>query len=198
MTKRLVVGITGASGVVYAQRAIQLLAGGDVEVHLTISESAGVVLWREQGIRVDLSPEGFRLSDLIGTDAPNVVYHYVKNVAAPIASGSFRTMGMMVVPASTGTCGALANGMATNLIHRAAEVCLKERRKLVLVPRETPLSTIHIENLLKLSQAGAVVLPAMPGFYHQPKTLADQVDFVVTKLFDQFDMDMGLIERWQG
>ena len=121
-----------------------------------------------------------------------------KNVAAPIASGSFRTAGMMLVPASTGTCGALANGISTNLVHRAAEVCLKERRKLVLVPRDTPLSTIHLENLLKLSHAGAVILPAMPGFYHRPETIRDQVDFVVTKLFDQFDLDVDLIRRWQG
>jgi len=197
-TRRIVFGVTGASGVIYAQRALELLAKSPFEVHLSISESACVVFEREQGIRLDLNPDRFCLADLIGFTASNVVYHHFRNVAAPIASGSFRTEGMMLVPASTGTCGALANGISTNLIHRAAEVCLKERRKLVLVPRETPLSTIHLENLLKLSQAGAVILPAMPGFYHAPQTIRDQIDFVVAKLFDQFDIDAHLIRRWQG
>jgi 4-hydroxy-3-polyprenylbenzoate decarboxylase len=197
-TRRIVLGVTGASGVVYAQRALQLLAQSEFEVHLTISESAGVVFDREQDCRLNLDANRFCLRDLIGFDATNVIYHHFKNVAAPIASGSFRTDGMMLVPASTGTCGALANGISTNLIHRAAEVCLKERRKLVLVPRETPLSAIHLENLLKLSQAGAVILPAMPAFYHRPQTIRDQVDFVVAKLFDQFDLNFDLIRRWQG
>jgi 4-hydroxy-3-polyprenylbenzoate decarboxylase len=196
-TKRpYVVGITGASGVLYGQRLLELLAQTDLEVHLTISESAAVVFARELGLRLDL--DAFRIGDLLGRDAANIVYHHVRNIAAPIASGSFLTAGMMIVPASTATVGALANGIATNLLHRAAEVCLKERRKLVLVPRETPLSTVHLENLLRLSQAGAVILPAMPGFYHQPKTLGDQVDFVVTKLLDQFGLDFDLIRRWRG
>lgn len=197
-TRRLVVGVTGASGVVYARRVLELLAQSDWEIHLTLSESAAIVCERELDVHLDLDPKRFRTSDLIGFDPPNVIYHHFRNVAAPIASGSFRTEGMILVPASTGTCGALANGISANLVHRAAEVCLKERRKLVLVPRETPLSTIHLENLWKLSQVGAVILPAMPGFYHRPQALSDQVDFIVTKIFDQFGIDLDLIRRWQG
>ena len=194
--RRVVIAITGASGAVYGQRTVRLLARADVEVHLVISTAALTTLRIERGIELD--PDDFRLADLIGFDAENVVYHDVRDIGASIASGSFRTMGMMIVPCSTGTVGAVANGLSMNLIHRAADVCLKERRKLVLVPRETPLSTLHLENLLRLSQAGAVVLPAMPAFYHHPKTLDDQIDFVLAKLFDQFDLDFDLIQRWQG
>ena len=194
--KRLIVAMTGASGAVYAERVLSLLSKTDIEVHLTISEAATITLRKERGITVDL--EAFRIADVIGTDAPNIVYHHYRNVGASIASGSFRTMGMIVVPCSMGTAGAIAHGLSMNLIHRAADVCLKERRRLVVVPRETPFNTMHLENLLRLSQAGAVVLPAMPGYYHNPKTIDDQIDFVVTKLLDQFDLDFDLITRWQG
>ena len=165
-------------------------------MHLVISEAAGLTLRLERGIEVDL--DDFDVKDLIGFEAENVVYHHHRNVGASIASGSFRTMGMMVVPCSTGTAGAVAHGMSMNLIHRSADVCLKERRKLVLVPRETPLNTMHLENLLRLSEAGTIVLPAMPAFYHHPKTLDDQIDFVLAKVFDQFDLDFDLMQRWQG
>ena len=195
-TSRLVVAITGASGAVYGERAVALLARSDVEVHLTISQAASITLRRERDLHVDL--DDFHLSDLIGFESDNVIYHDVGDVGASIASGSFRTMGMMIVPCSIGTAGAVANGLSMNLIHRAADVCLKEKRRLVLVPRETPLNTMHLENLLRIAQAGAVVLPAMPAFYHGPKTLDDQINFVLAKLFDQFDLDFDLIRRWQG
>jgi 4-hydroxy-3-polyprenylbenzoate decarboxylase len=194
--KRLVVAITGASGAVYAERTLQLLAQTDIEVHLTISNAAVVTFQKERGRKIDL--DDFAIADLIGEDADNVVYHPTSNIGASIASGSFRTMGMMIVPCSMGTLGALAAGLSMNLVHRAADVCFKERRKLVIVPRETPLATIHLENMHKLSAAGAVILPAMPGFYHDPRTLDDQVDFVVSKLFDQFDLDFNLMKRWEG
>ncbi|GIX05726.1 MAG: flavin prenyltransferase UbiX [Candidatus Poribacteria bacterium] len=195
--RRIVLAITGASGAVYGERALELLSQmDDLEVHLTISHAATITLLRERGRQINL--DRFRVCDLIGRDAENVVYHHYRNLAAPIASGTFRTIGMMIVPCSMSTAGALAHGIAQNLIHRAAEVCLKERRRLVLVPRETPLSTIHLENLWRLSQAGAIILPAAPGFYHQPRTLEDQVDFIMTKLFDQFEIEIGRIRRWQG
>ncbi len=194
--KRLVVAITGASGAVYAERTLQLLAQTDIEVHLTISNAAVVTFLKERDRKIDL--DDFAIADLIGADADNVVYHPTSNIGASIASGSFRTMGMMIVPCSMGTLGALAAGLSMNLVHRAADVCFKERRKLVIVPRETPLATIHLENMHKLSAAGAVILPAMPGFYHDPRTLDDQVDFVVSKLFDQFDLDFNLMKRWEG
>ncbi len=194
--KRLVVAVTGASGAVYAERALQLLAQTDIEVHLVISSAAAVTFLKERDRKIDL--DDFAIADLIGVEADNVVYHPNSNIGASIASGSFRTMGMMIVPCSMGTLGALAAGLSMNLVHRAADVCFKERRKLVIVPRETPLATIHLENMVKLSAAGAVVLPAMPGFYHDPRTLGDQIDFVVAKLFDQFDLDFNLMKRWEG
>ncbi|MGD9856431.1 MAG: UbiX family flavin prenyltransferase, partial [Planctomycetaceae bacterium] len=119
-----------------------------------------------------------------------------QDFTAGIASGSFPTDGMVICPCSMGTLGALAGGLSTNLIHRAAEVHLKERRKLVLMPRETPLSTIQLDNMHKLSAAGAVILPAMPGFYHQPQSIADLIDFVVGRICDQLGVDVDLTHRW--
>ncbi len=194
--KRLVVAITGASGAVYAERVLQLLAATDIEVHLVISNAAAVTLLKERNRKIDL--DDFDIVDLIGAEADNVVYHLNSDIGASIASGSFRTMGMMIVPCSMGTLGALAAGLSLNLVHRAAGVCLKERRKLVIVPRETPLATTHLENMHKLSTLGAVVLPAMPGFYHDPHSIDDQIDFVISKLFDQFDLDFSLMRRWEG
>ncbi|MBI1927628.1 UbiX family flavin prenyltransferase [Candidatus Poribacteria bacterium] len=167
----------------------------EYEIHLTISNSGATALWEELQIRVDL--DHFRLESLIGKSAEQVMYHHQSDIAAAIASGSFRTEGMIIAPCSMGTIGSIAAGISRNLIHRAADVCIKERRKLVLVPRETPLSSIHLENMLKLSQLGVVVLPAMPGFYHFPQTVDDQINFVITKLLDQFGIDTGLIRRWK-
>ena len=194
--KRLVVAVTGASGAVYAERVLQLLAQTDIEVHLVLSNAAALTFLKERNRKIDL--DDFELADLIGIEADNVVYHPNTNIGASIASGSFRTMGMMIVPCSMGTLGALAAGLSMNLVHRAADVCLKERRKLVIVPRETPLATTHLENMHKLSTLGAVVLPPMPGFYHDPHTIEDQVDFVISKLFDQFDLDFNPMQRWEG
>ena len=194
--KRLIVAITGASGVVYGIRLLKILAHQkEFEVHLTVSRSGATALWEELQIRVDL--DNFEFASLIGFDSELVVYHRESDIAAPIASGSFRTQGMIIAPCSMGTLGSIAAGISRNLIHRAADVCIKERRKLVLVPRDTPLSAIHLENMLKLSRIGACILPAMPGFYHFPKTVDDQIDFVVTKVLDQFDIDAGLIQRWK-
>lgn len=194
--KRLIVGITGASAVIYGVRLLEILARcEDIEVHLTISTSGVRALWEELQIELDINE--FRLDSLIGSDSERVIYHHESDIGASIASGSFRTEGMIVVPCSMGTVASIAAGISRNLIHRAADVCIKERRKLVIVPRETPLSTIHLENMLKLSRAGVCVLPAMPGYYHFPKTVDDQINFVVTKILDQFDIDTGLIQRWK-
>lgn len=194
--KRLVVGITGASGVIYGVRLLDVLNQLNVyEIHLTISNSGMRALWEELEIRVDL--DSFRIESLLGRRSDQVVYHHESDIAAPIASGSFRTDGMIVAPCSMGTVGSIAAGISRNLIHRSADVCIKEKRKLVLLPRETPLSPIHLENMLKLSQLGVCILPAMPGFYHFPKTVDDQINFVITKALDQFGIDSGLMRRWK-
>ena len=194
--KRIIVGITGASAVIYGVRLLETLTRcDDYEIHLTISDSGARALWEELQIRVDL--DDFRLESLIGYSSDQVIYHHQSDIGASIASGSFRTVGMIVAPCSMGTIASIATGISRNLIQRAADVCIKERRKLVLVPRETPLSPIHLENMLKLSRIGVVVLPAMPGFYHFPKTVDDMINFVVTKTLDQFDIDVGLIQRWK-
>ena len=194
--KRLTVGITGASAGVYAIRLLQVLTEHeDIEVHLTISASGARALSEELQIEINLN--NFALESLIGVSSPRVIYHHESDIAAPIASGSFRTEGMIVVPCSMGSIAAIANGISRNLIQRAADVCIKEKRKLVLVPRETPLSPIHLENMLKLSQIGVCVLPAMPGFYHFPKNVDDLLNFVVTKILDQFGIDTKLIQRWK-
>ena len=194
--KRLIVGITGASGVIYGVRLLEVLTQLEAfEIHLTISDSGSRALWEELQIRVDL--DNFNLESLLSNSSDRVVYHHQSDIAASIASGSFRTEGMIIAPCSMGTVGSIATGISRNLIHRAADVCIKERRKLVILPRETPLSSIHLENMLKLSQLGVVVLPAMPGYYHFPKTVDDMINFVITKLLDQFEIDTGLIQRWK-
>lgn len=194
--KRLIVGITGASAVVYGVRLLEVLAKReDMEIHLTISSSGARALWEELKIEVDIND--FKLRSLIGIDTEQIIYHQESDIGASIASGSFRTEGMIVVPCSMGTVAAIAAGISRNLIQRAADVCIKERRRLVIVPRETPLSSIHLENMLKLSRVGVCVLPAMPGFYHFPKSVDDQINFVVTKILDQFGIDSGLTQRWK-
>ena len=194
--KRLIVGITGASAGIYGVRLLEVLTQHeDIEVHLTISASGARALFEELQIEVDL--DNFQLESLIGVSSQRVIYHHESNIAAPIASGSFRTEGMIVVPCSMGSLAAIAGGISRNLIQRAADVCIKERRKLVLVPRETPLSSIHLENMLKLSRMGVCVLPAMPGFYHFPRNVDDLLNFVVTKILDQFGIDTKLIQRWK-
>jgi 4-hydroxy-3-polyprenylbenzoate decarboxylase len=194
--KRLIVGITGASAGIYGVRLLEVLTQHeDIEVHLTISSSGARALSEELQIEIDL--DNFKLESLIGVSSPRVVYHHESDIGASIASGSFRTEGMIVVPCSMGSIASIAAGISRNLIQRAADVCIKENRKLVLVPRETPLSSIHLENMLKLSRMGVCVLPAMPGLYHFPKTVDDMFNFVVTKILDQFGIDTKLIQRWK-
>lgn len=191
----VVLGITGGSGVVYAQRLLGTLLQSGAEVHLVVSPAARQVFAAELGTKLaePLDPK-------VLTDAPTsrlrVWPHH--DLAAGIASGSFRTRGMVIAPCSMSTLGALASGQSTNLIHRAAEVHLKERRRLILVPRETPLSLIGLENMVRVTRAGAIVLPAAPGFYHRPQTIDDLVAFVVARILDQLGLDNDLIRRWGG
>src|SRR5581483_6560308 len=183
----LVVAITGASGAVYAVRLLEVLLQEGADVHLMISPSGAAVLKQELDVRIDVERfEIKRLLPRIGDEAANRVrYHHYQDFFAPLASGSFLTGGMVVCPCSGSTLSGIAHGASNNLIQRAADVHLKERRKLILVPRETPLSVIQLDNMRRAAEAGAVVLPAMPGWYHGVKSVQDLVDFVVARIMDQ-------------
>jgi 4-hydroxy-3-polyprenylbenzoate decarboxylase len=194
----LVLALTGASGAPYGVRLLEVLLRQGRTVHLTISRAGAEVMQHELDRRVRL--DQFALSDLLGDAAEGlpgrVEYHHFGNFQAGIASGSFLTGGMVVCPCSMGTVAAIAHGLSQNLIHRAADVHLKERRKLILVPRETPLNVIQLRNLAACAEAGAVVLPAMPAFYTRPRTLQDQVDFIVGRVCDQLGVEHQLLPRW--
>ena len=195
----LVLALTGASGSAYGVRLLEVLLRAGRTVHLSISPAAVEVAQRELGRSLRL--DHFELADLLGDAAPSagpgqVRYHHYRNFQAGIASGSFLTGGMAICPCSMGTVGSLAAGLADNLIERAADVMLKERRPLLLVPRETPLSAIHLENLLKLARAGAVILPPAPGFYGHPQSIDDLVYFVVARVLDQLGVAHELGPRW--
>ncbi len=192
--QHLVVAMTGASGAPYAVRLLHVLDRPGRTIHFTLTPSAAQVLREEMGFEISLDAFDPACFGLPAT--AELVYHHFQDFSAGIASGSFSTAGMVVVPCSMSTLGAIAGGITTNLITRAADVHLKERRKLIVVPRETPLSLIHLENMLKLTQAGAVVLPAMPGWYHRPRRLDDLIDFVVGRICDQLGIANGLIRRW--
>ncbi len=190
----LIVAVTGASGSVYAQRLIRFLAGTDLRVHWIVSEAATLVIRQELGVSIDpLNPDPTKL---IGSPAPQIAGHSCKNFAANISSGTHPTRGMIIVPCTTGTLGSIAAGACRNLIDRAADVTLKEGRPLVCVVRETPLSQIHLENMLRVARAGGTILPANPGFYSGQKTLEDLVDFVVGKILDRMSIENDVMSRW--
>jgi 4-hydroxy-3-polyprenylbenzoate decarboxylase len=186
--------MTGASGAPYAVRLLQVLCRQGRTVHFALSPSAAQVLREETGLAVAVD----RFDPAIFGDlAPGrLIYHHHEDFMAGIASGSFLTGGMVIVPCSMSTLGAIAHGVTTNLISRAADVHLKERRKLILVPRETPLSLVHLENMVQVTRAGAIVLPAMPGWYHRPRELADLIDFIVGRICDQLGVSNTMIRRW--
>ena len=191
----VVVAVTGASGAPYAVRLLQVLAELRQPVWLIISSHGYRLLSTEVGIANQAA-----LREAVGAaawDAHIRVYDDNDRGALP-ASGSVRTRGMVICPCSMGTVASIAAGTSRSLVERAADVVLKERRKLIVVPRETPLSQIHLENLLRITQAGAVVLPAAPGFYHKPQAISDLVDFVVARVLDQLDLDHAVGRRWQG
>jgi 4-hydroxy-3-polyprenylbenzoate decarboxylase len=226
MKRNIVVAVTGASGVTYSLRLLEVLSAAGCDVHLTISAAAQSVLKQELDLTVDLdhftpamlmldggpNPKDGKLQTLramagISSDSSNVLavgsgepgglhYYHYRDQMAPLASGSFLTDGMVICPCSSGTLSAIVHGTSANLIHRAADVHLKEQRKLILVPRETPLSLPQLENLKRAAEAGAIILPAMPGFYHGVKSIRDLVDFVVARICDQLAIPNALIKRW--
>jgi 4-hydroxy-3-polyprenylbenzoate decarboxylase len=185
----VVVGVTGASGAVYAQRLVQHLLAEGREVMLVVSGPGRLVIREELELEAGKDPWGGENRHLLRTYAE-------KDFNAPFCSGSFAFAGMVVVPASMGTVGAIAGGVSLNSIHRGADVALKEGRPLIVVPREMPLSAIHLENLLRLARAGAVILPPAPAFYQHPRTLEDLVDFVVSRILDALGIENELFRRW--
>lgn len=195
----LVVAMTGASGAAYGVRLVEVLLRAGRRVHFTMSPAAVEVLAQELDRTVKL--EAFDPRSLLGRVAAEIdlgllTYHHYRDFRAGIASGSFLTAGMAVCPCSMGTLAAIAHGMSENLIHRAADVHLKERRKLVLVPRETPLGVVQLRNMAAVAEAGAVVLPAMPAFYTHPQSVGDMIDFVVGRVCDQLGVPHQMLKRW--
>jgi len=191
----LVVAITGASGAVYAVRLLEVLASAGRHVHLMISPSGAAVVKQELDRSINI--QQFDPRSLVpGIDPGSITYRHYADFFAPLASGSFLTGGMVVCPCSGSTLSGIAHGASNNLIQRAADVHLKERRKLILVPRETPLSIIQLDNMRRAAEAGAVILPAMPGWYHGVKSVQDLIDFVVARILDQLRVPHDLMRRW--
>ena len=182
---KLVIAITGASGVIYGKRLLEVLHNKKVETHLVISTAAKKI------IKLELETSEKNIEKLA-----NHVYE-IDDWSSPIVSGSFKTNGMVIVPCSMKTLAGIACGFAENVILRAADVVLKEKRKLILVPRETPLNTIHLGNMLDLSKQGVIIVPAMPAFYHRPKNIEEMIDFVVGRILDQLDIQHSLYRRWR-
>ncbi|MBN2518177.1 MAG: UbiX family flavin prenyltransferase [Candidatus Altiarchaeota archaeon] len=181
---KIIVGVTGASGVILAKRLLEVLKQRRIETHLVITEEAELIIKHE-----------------LGKDDPSRLATYThppQDFYATISSGSFKVDGMVVVPCSMKTVGAIANGISHNLLVRAADVCLKQDRKLVLVPRETPLSLVHLRNLVAVKEAGAIILPPIMAFYPKPKDINDMVDFVVGKILDSLGIDNDMYRRWGG
>jgi 4-hydroxy-3-polyprenylbenzoate decarboxylase len=187
--KKFVVCITGASGVIYGYRVLEELSRKS-HVEAVVSSSGETVLKEELGIGMGELTEKF----------PKVRFHSEKDFTSPLASGSFLSSfgGVLVVPCSTSTLGAVASGVNFTLIHRVCEVALKERVKLIMLVREMPYSRVHLENMIKLTEAGAIIMPASPAFYHRPKTLEDAVNFVIGKIFDSLGVEHDLYNRWKG
>ncbi|MDO8785982.1 MAG: flavin prenyltransferase UbiX [Syntrophales bacterium] len=196
MKKRITVGITGASGAVYAVRLLDVLLTMPLEIHLIVSAMGWDILRYEQE-GDDETPDDFVTRKLRPkTTAGDLILHPIGDMFAPVASGSFQATGMVVVPCSMRTLSSIAAGHAGNLIERAADVTLKERRPLVLVPRETPLSLIHLRNMTAATEAGAVIMPASPPFYHRPREIADLVNFMAGRILDHLQLEHQLIPRW--
>jgi 4-hydroxy-3-polyprenylbenzoate decarboxylase len=197
----LTVAITGASGTIYAYRTLQLLAASGVveTINLVMSTTAATVAQVEMGVNLK-EPSAEKFNKWLGLEPDSKLIRFWKlnNLAAKPSSGSNKQAGMIIVPCSMGTLGAIASGAGTNLIHRAADVCMKEGRKLVLVPRETPYNAIHLENMLRLTHAGARILPASPGFYHKPKTIDHLVEHLCFRILDQFDIPHSKRSQWTG
>jgi 4-hydroxy-3-polyprenylbenzoate decarboxylase len=184
--QRLIVGISGASGIIYGIRILQTLAGSNVETHLVMSESARLTLSSESSMSVK------------DVEALATEVHHIKNIGATIASGSFKTMGMVIAPCSIRSLSEISWGMTTSLLSRAADVVLKERRRLVLLVRETPLHAGHLKTMLQATENGAIIMPPVPAFYAQPETIDEMVNHTVGRCLDLFDIDTNLTKRWEG
>lgn len=184
--QKLIVGVTGATGMVYAMRILEVLRSLSIETHLVVTKPAEMTLAYES---TDGSRKLRNLADVV---------HPINDIGASIASGSFKTDGMVVVPCSVRSLAEIANGITTNLLTRAADVCLKERRRLVLAVRETPLHAGHLKNMLAATEMGAIIAPPVPAFYTQPASVTDLVDHTVGRLLDLFDIESGLVSRWEG
>ncbi|TYA95321.1 UbiX family flavin prenyltransferase [Vibrio cholerae] len=189
---------TGASGAPYGLRLLQCLLASDYQVYLLISSAARVVLATEHGLKLPANPEAAQaaLVKHLGCASDKLVVCGKEDWFSPVASGSAAPKQMVVCPCSAGSVAAIAHGMSDNLIERAADVVLKERGQLLLVVRETPFSTLHLENMLKLSHMGVTIMPAAPGFYHQPQSIDDLVDFMVARILDHLGIEQALVPRW--
>jgi 4-hydroxy-3-polyprenylbenzoate decarboxylase len=194
--KSLIIGMSGASGAPYALCLIEELLKQGHDVHLIVTEAGWRVLKEEHDWDIQRREKLFfeRFGHLKG----NLIYHPLRDIGASIASGSYHVDGMVVIPCSMGTLAKIAQGLSSNLLERAADVMLKERRPLILVPRETPLSLIHLENMVKVTQAGAILMPAMPAFYARPQTVEDLVRFLVGKVLDLLGISHDLYPKWRG
>jgi len=195
---RITLAITGASGAPYALRLLEALLAQQQEVLLLISNAARVVFATEENIKLPGSPDGIQaeLCKRFNTRAEQLKVYGKEEWFSPVASGSAAPKRMVVCPCSTGTLSAISTGASDNLIERAADVVLKEKGQLILVPREMPLNTIHLQHMLNLSQLGATIMPAAPGFYHNPKSIQDLVDFVVARILDHLGLEQTLVSRW--
>ncbi len=192
------VAITGASGSLYGLRLVELLLGTGQHVELMVSKAAQLVIATETNLKLPSRPEEMTqaLASYYKIDQPLLTVYAKEDWMSPLASGSSVPAAMVICPCSSGTLAAIANGLSQNLIERAADVVIKEQRKLIIVSRETPLSVIHLENMLKLARLGVMILPAAPGFYHRPNTVEELVDFVVARVLDQLDIKHQLLARW--
>lgn len=194
----ITVAITGASGAPYGLRLIECLVNAGHQVYVMVSKAAHIVIATETDYKLpgQAAQMEHTLSDMFGAKENQIKVFGKEDWMAPVASGSGAPSQMVVCPCSTGTLSAIATGASNNLIERAADVALKERRKLILVPRETPYSEIHLDNMLKLTRMGAVIMPASPGFYHRPESIDDLVNFMVARLLDHLGVEQQLMERW--
>ena len=196
--KAITLAMTGASGAPYGLRLLECLLAADYHVYFLISSAARVVMATEHDLKLPSGPDAMKaaLIEHLGCNADNLTVCGKEDWFSPVASGSAAPKQMVVCPCSAGSVASIAHGISDNLIERAADVVLKERGQLILVVRETPFSTLHLENMLKLSQMGATIMPAAPGFYHQPKSIEDLIDFMVARILDHLGVEQGLVPRW--
>ncbi|MGI0482005.1 flavin prenyltransferase UbiX [Geminocystis sp. CENA526] len=200
MNKSIIVGISGASGMIYAVRTLKYLLEAEYTVYVVASKASYMVWLEEDGIKVPQEPhtqEQFWRSYLKIPYQGKLICHRWGDVGASIASGSFRTSGMIVIPCSMSTVAKISHGLSTDLLERTADVQLKEGKPLVVVPRETPFSLIHLRNLTQLAEAGAKIVPAIPAWYHHPRSIEDLVDFVIARSLDQLNIDCVPLKRWK-